>query len=123
MKKFGIQRKDAPYFLPPYEWYNDSIVSWTREMNLTLINFTSGTISHADYTTPDLKNYRNSEEIFQSIISYEKKNGMNGFILLAHIGVDPARKDKFYLRLEAIIKELKQKGYWFVKVDELLEKE
>jgi peptidoglycan/xylan/chitin deacetylase (PgdA/CDA1 family) len=121
MKKFGIQHKDAPYFLPPYEWYNDSIVTWTREMNLTLINFSPGTISHADYTTPDLKNYRSSEEIFQSIVAYEKKNDMNGFILLTHIGVGPARKDKFYLRLEAVIKELKKKGYRFLTIDDLLE--
>jgi peptidoglycan/xylan/chitin deacetylase (PgdA/CDA1 family) len=121
MKKFGIRRQDSPYFLPPYEWYNDSIVSWTREMSLTLINFSPGTISHADYTTPDLKNYRNSEEIFQSITGYEKKNGMNGFILLTHIGVDPKRKDKFYLRLEAVIKELKSKGYRFLRIEDLLE--
>jgi endoglucanase len=122
MKKFGIRRQDARYFLPPFEWYNDSIVSWTHEMDLTLINFSPGTISHADYTTPDLKNYRNSEDIIQSIIGYEKKKGMNGFILLTHIGVDPARKDKLYLRLEGVIKELKRKGYHFLRIDDLLEK-
>ena len=25
MKKFGISKKQASYFIPPYEWYNDSI--------------------------------------------------------------------------------------------------
>jgi peptidoglycan/xylan/chitin deacetylase (PgdA/CDA1 family) len=90
-------------------------------MNLTLINFSPGTLSHTDYTTPDMRNYRNSESIYQSVMEYEKKNGMNGFILLIHIGSDPARKDKFYFRLEELVKELKLKGYQFQRVDELME--
>ena len=28
MESFGIQKSDAPLFLPPYEWYNDSISNW-----------------------------------------------------------------------------------------------
>jgi peptidoglycan/xylan/chitin deacetylase (PgdA/CDA1 family) len=30
MNVFAIRREDAPFFLPPYEWYNDSIAAWTR---------------------------------------------------------------------------------------------
>ena len=46
--------------------------------------------------------YRSSDEIFDSIMNYEAKNpnGLNGFILLMHIGTDPRRTDKFYNRLE-----------------------
>jgi endoglucanase len=120
MKKFGIGKEQARYFLPPFEWYNNSIVSWTREMDLTLINFSAGTLSHADYTTPEMRNYRSSDVIYQSVMEYEKKNGMNGFILLVHIGSDPARKDKFYSRLDELVKELKSNGYRFVRVDELM---
>jgi peptidoglycan/xylan/chitin deacetylase (PgdA/CDA1 family) len=120
MKKFGITQEYASYFIPPYEWYNDSIVSWTKKMQLKLFNFSSGTLSHADYTTPEMKNYRSSDEIYKSIVAYEEKNGMNGFILLIHIGTDPARKDKFYLRLDELVKQLKLKGYTFLRVDELL---
>ena len=51
MQHFGIRRQDAPFFLPPYEWYNDSIAAWTRQLGLQLINYTPGTASNADYTT------------------------------------------------------------------------
>ncbi len=120
MEAFGVKKKEAPYFLPPYEWYNDTIAAWTKQAGLQLINFSPGTLSHADYTTPNAKNYRSSETIYQSIISYEQKRGMNGFILLMHIGTDPKRTDKFYYQLPLLIKHLKNKGYQFKKVDALL---
>ena len=76
MKQFGIEKKEAKFFLPPYEWYNDTIASWTKDLGLQLINYTPGTISHADYTTPDQNNYRSSQTIYQSISDYEEKNPM-----------------------------------------------
>jgi peptidoglycan/xylan/chitin deacetylase (PgdA/CDA1 family) len=123
MEKFGISRSEAKYFIPPYEWYNDSISCWTEEAGLQLINFTPGTLSNADYTTPDMKNYKSSETIFQSIVEYEKRSscGLNGFILLIHIGTAPERTDKFYLHLDDLILWLKTHGYQLVRIDELLE--
>ena len=123
MEKFGILKADAPYFLPPYEWYNASIVDWTAQQGLRLVNFSPGTRSTADYTYPQLgKSYRSSNEIYESIVNLEKKdpNGLNGFILLVHIGTDPRRTDKFYLRLQGLIKELKGRGYAFERIDEML---
>lgn len=120
MEKSGIQKQDAYYFLPPYEWYNQTIADWTADAGLQLINMTHGTLSHADYTTPDAKNYRSSKEIYDNIIAYEKANNMNGFLLLTHIGTHPLRKDKFYNYLPQLIQYLKQQGYSFVRVDELL---
>lgn len=122
MNKAGVTKGKAKFFLPPYEWYNDSIAAWTKAMGLQLINFTPGTLSHADYTTPGMKNYRSSEEIYTSITNYEqtKPAGLNGFILLIHIGTDPIRTDKFYKRLPGLIKYLKAKGYQFQTVDQLL---
>jgi len=122
MERFGLQKTAAQYFLPPFEWYNDSIAAWTKEMGLQLINFTPGTRSNADYTTPDQKNYRSSEEIYKSIINYESSNssGLNGFMLLVHIGTHPKRTDKFYNRLPQLIAALKAKGYHFQTVEGLL---
>lgn len=120
MRKLGIRKKQARYFLPPYEWYNEEIAEWTKAEGLELINFSSGTLSHADYTTPSMTNYRSSEQIMVSIRKYEAEKGMNGFILLVHIGTHPERTDKFYERLTHLIGELRQKGYSFVRVDELL---
>jgi len=121
MKSFGIRKKDAKYFLPPYEWYNGDIARWTKEMGLTLINFSSGTRSNADYTTPDMGNrYIASEDIYQSILNYENGKGMNGFILLVHIGTDPRRTDKFYNHLEKLIDDLNNRGYTFLRIDKIL---
>lgn len=122
MKKFGIEKTDVPFFLPPFEWYNDSISTWTRQWGLQLVNFSSGTRSTADYTTPDLPNYRSSEEIYSSILAHEQKdpNGLNGFLLLVHIGTAPERTDKFYFQLEALVNELTSKGYRFVPLTTLL---
>ncbi|MDP4264722.1 MAG: glycoside hydrolase family 9 protein, partial [Bacteroidota bacterium] len=110
------------YFLPPYEWYNDTIAVWTKLRFMQLINYTPGTLSNADYTTPEMKNYRSSETIYNSIINYElaRTSGLNGFILLFHIGTDPKRTDKFYKRLPELIKYLKAKGYQFQTVDQLI---
>ncbi len=118
MKKLGIT--NARYFLPPYEWYNDSIAAWTKQQNLQLINFTAGTKSTADYTTPDMKNYRSSAEIYNSITELEATKGLNGFILLVHTGTDPKRTDKLYNRLNELVLFLKQKGYSFKRIDQLL---
>ena len=121
MEKFGIKKKDALYFLPPYEWYNDTIAAWTKEMGLQLVNFTPGTRSSADYTTPSMKNYRASDDIYSSILSCEARSpGLNGFLLLIHIGTDPARTDKFYHMLPEVLKTLKLKGYQFQTVNQLL---
>jgi peptidoglycan/xylan/chitin deacetylase (PgdA/CDA1 family) len=122
LSAYGIQKENAKYFLPPYEWYNDSIVSWTKAMDLQLINYTPGTLSHTDYTTPKERNYRGSETIYNSIVNYDKTRpaGLNGFILLMHIGSGPDRTDKFYSRLPGLIRYLKQKGYHFQTVDQLL---
>ncbi len=123
MKKFGVSKTNATFFLPPYEWYNDSIAAWTKEMGLQLINYSPGTRSAADYTWPELKNYQSSEAIFQSILNYEqtKPAGLNGFILLLHIGTDPRRSDKFYDRLHELINTLRNTGYEFKTVSQLFD--
>lgn len=120
LKKFGVKKQDAKFFLPPYEWYNDTISKWTRQYGLRLINFSPGTRSTADYTWPDLKNYRTSDEIYNSILNFERSrpSGLNGFILLIHIGTDPRRTDKFYHKLGKLVEDLRE--YEMVRIDELL---
>jgi len=122
LERFGITRDRAIFFIPPYEWYNAEVAGWAREMGLVLFNFTPGTSSNADYTTPSMKEYLPSGVIYDRILSYEKKDphGLNGFILLIHIGTDPERTDKLYLKLEELITELERRGYTFVRIDELL---
>lgn len=121
MDRFGI-RPERRFFLPPYEWYNDSVAAWSKSLGWQLVNFTPGTRSNADYTTLADANYRSSEAIHSSILQYEAAHasGLNGFILLLHIGAGPGRTDKFYERLPQLLDWLKKKGYQPVRIDELL---
>ena len=124
LKKFSVSASQAHYFLPPYEWYNDSIALWTRQLDLQLVNFTPGTMSNADYTYPEMGNkYVDSKTIYNSILTFESRSstGLYGFILLVHIGTDPRRTDKFYFYLPGLIGELKKRGYHFARIDELLD--
>jgi endoglucanase len=121
MKRFGIERSAARFFLPAFEWYNDSISSWTADLGLVLVNFTPGTYSNADWTHPELgKQYLSSDSIYARILRYEatKPGGLNGFLLLTHIGTDPRRKDKFYLRLDELITALEGRGYRFTPLSQ-----
>ncbi|MEY4917871.1 MAG: Endoglucanase precursor [Verrucomicrobiota bacterium] len=120
---FGVARSDVKYFLPPFEWFNADIVRWSADAGLTLVNFTPGTRSNADYMGDDDKNFVSSEKIFQSILTREQSDphGLNGFLLLLHIGSGPARTDKFAARFGELLDALTAKGYEFVRVDELLE--
>jgi endoglucanase len=122
MERFGIRRDEARLFIPPYEWYNRDIAAWSRELGLTLFNFTPGTSSNADYTTPSMPEYLSSQAIYDRILAYERQapHGLNGFILLIHVGTDPERTDKFYWKLGDLIGALKDKGYALVRLDELL---
>lgn len=115
LEKVGIRHKDAPYFIPAYEHYNDTISAWAHNIGIQVVNNTSGTASAADYTTPDMKNYRSSENIYQHILQYEEQNTLKGHLLLFHIGTVDARKDKFYHKyLDLLITELQNRGYKFI---------
>lgn len=113
LEKLGLQ---PDIFLPPYEWYNRDVVQIAESVGQVTVNFSPGTRSNADYTSPEMENYINSEKILESIYGYESTFGMNGFHLLIHPGTTPQRKDKFYLKLEELIIELKNKGYSFDKL-------
>ncbi len=121
--RFGVSPKKNRYWIPPYEWYNEDIAKWSDELGLILINYTPGSYSNADYTGEADKNFRSSNFIYKKILEKEKTdpNGLNGFLLLMHIGAGPGRKDKFFLRLDALLTELEKRGYRFVRVDELLD--
>jgi peptidoglycan/xylan/chitin deacetylase (PgdA/CDA1 family) len=123
LRRFGIPRKQVRYFLPPYEWYNDEIAQWTRSLGLTLVNFTPGTRSNADYTEEGTPQFVPAEAILQSILRREREDphGLNGFILLLHLGAGPGRTDKFHARFDELMAILGARGYESVRLDVLLE--
>ena len=117
-RSFGIT--EAPYFIPPYEHYNKTIASWAKELGLQVINYTPGTSTNGDYTTPDMKNYYSSKKILDNVWKREKEdpNGLNGYILLIHLGTEASRTDKFYDHLPELIRKLRRKGYSFTPLKE-----
>ncbi len=120
LENAGVQRERIKFFMPPYEWYNHEIVDWTHEVGLVLINHTPGTRSAADYTEERSRNFVSSQTIFDSILQQEKQHGLNGYLLLMHLGSGAERKDKMFRRLGELCDELQKRGYQFVTVDELL---
>jgi peptidoglycan/xylan/chitin deacetylase (PgdA/CDA1 family) len=113
----GVREKPS-WFLAPYEWYNSAISRWSEELGLTLVNFTPGNGTSGDYTTPEMANYRSSEFLLERLARFEESSpqGLNGALLLIHPGTDPAREDKFYLKLEELIDYYQEKGYTFKKL-------
>ena len=82
-------------------------------MGIQVVNYTPGTASNADYTTPDMKNYRSSQSIYDQIMALEKKEGLNGHLMLIHFGTHDDRTYKFYNGyMEKMIKTLLDKGHY-----------
>ena len=118
---FGALADGKPvYFIPPYEWYNADQSRWAREMNVLLFNFTPGSGSNRDWAPESEKSFVPSQKIIDDILAYEQKDphGLNGFLLLLHVGSQ--RKDKTFLLLGPLLKELKTRGYSFARIDEML---
>lgn len=122
IEKLGIARAAIRYFLPAYEQSNSTIAKWSSQMGLTLVNYTPGTRSNADYTGESDKNFVSSQTIFNSIVAREQSDphGLNGFILLLHLGAGPSRKDKFAHDFGLLLDYLAARGYRFVRIDELI---
>lgn len=115
MEKFGITKSKAPFFLPPSEWYNNTISQWCNEFGLQLISPTPKTMSNYDVSTPDMRdNYLSSTEIYNNIMELESSQGLNGNILVFHMGADNKRKDKFYTKLHLLLSTIAKSGYEFV---------
>ena len=122
MRPFGIDRRAVRFFMPPFEWYNAEVAGWSAAMGYRVVSFTPGTRSNADYTADDAENFVSSEAILESIRRREDEDphGLNGFLLLSHIGSGPRRTDKFHDRIDELIGWLLDQGYELVTVDELL---
>jgi endoglucanase len=122
LERFGITLRQARFFLPAYEHHNRDISAWTQRMGLTLVNLSPGTRSAADYTAERDPNFVSSQAILDSILRRESQDpaGLNGFVLLLHLGGGPQRTDKMHLRLPELLGRLKERGYTFVRIDHLL---
>jgi len=121
LRRFGAMPDGEPiYFIPPYEWYNADQVQWARAMGITLFNFTPGSGSNRDWIPESHAKFVSSERILRDVLAFERKEprGLNGFLLLLHLGSQ--RAGKMHLKLPELIAELRERGYEFVGLDEML---
>lgn len=116
----ALKPGERAYFVPPYEWYNREQVAWSNKAGVTLVNFTPGSGSNRDYMREDHTKFVSSRQIREGVLAYEREDphGLNGFLLLLHLG--SGRKDPFHTEFGALCDELSERGYEFVRVDELL---
>lgn len=116
----AIGSRSMNKFIPPYEWYNAVIINWANELGLEVFNFTPGLRTATDYTFPEMGDrYWSTEKIINQVYTYERDKGLNGYIILIHIGADSRRKDKLYNRLGEFIEEIRSKKYKFVPLEKL----
>lgn len=111
------------YFLPPGQHYNLEIAEWAIEYFFATIGYTPGTRSTADCTGEADPDFVSFKAIFDSIVAKEQQDphGLNGCLLLFHLGSGPNRTDKFHARFGELLDYLTGRGYQFVAVDELFD--
>lgn len=124
MKSVGLKNEVAGgWYIPPYEWWNRQIADWLSDVGIRLFSFSPGTRTAADYTFPEMGTAYQSNPSIRTTIDRAleaSSSGLNGSILLIHVGTDPRRKEKLYHELSDIIRQFHQRGYRFKRVDELL---
>lgn len=123
IERFGVPREKARFFIPPYEHFTQEIADWTKARGMVLVNYTTGTRSHADYMLDNDPKFATSEEMVATVLKKEEEDpdGLNGWMLLMHVGAGPGRtKDHLYDHLGAMLDELMRRGYTFRRIDELL---
>lgn len=122
LERFGVRRPGVRYWVPPYEWWNREVAGWSRESGLQIVGFSAGTRSNADYTTESDPRFVPSRTILESILrQLDAPDGLNGFILLMHLGAGPGRTDKWHTHVPELVGALKSRGYALVRVDALLD--
>lgn len=113
LKRFGIEKGRARTIVPPYEWYNRVHIEAYRSAGLSPVSPSPGIETFRDYTTPDMSDYRDSEYLWTQLLAREKSHGLDGAIMILHLGTQDVRTDKFYHRLPALIDTLTSLGYTF----------
>jgi hypothetical protein len=121
----GVSRNEIRFFLPTSDQLNSTVVEHGRGYGLSMITGTPGTLSLKTTTQEDLYGFVSSQRILESILNRERsgKNGLNGFQLLFQLDSGARHSDKFYTRFAELLDTLQNRGYEFVRLDELLKVE
>ncbi len=117
----------APLWRAPFGEQNAEIREWAAAAGFRHVGWTVGKNWSDGMDTMDwvadktARTYHSADEIVDKILSFAKNNsyGANGAVILMHLGTE--RNDDYpHLKLPAIIQQLRELGYQFVTVSEML---
>jgi peptidoglycan/xylan/chitin deacetylase (PgdA/CDA1 family) len=108
-----------PYWRAPFGETNREILFWAAELGFRHIGWSSKCDSWDWVEDKNSQLYRSAVEIKDYFLNMEEEKGLNGKIILMHLGSE--RTDDYaYQSLPGLIQELKNRGYQFKRVSQLL---
>ncbi len=115
----------------PYGEVNAEILRWAHELGYRHVGWTrdytrSLTLDSLDWVINHRdKNYQPGGKIVDRLLSFERnsRDGVNGGIVLMHLGTQRQLDDSVALHLPRLIDEWRDRGYRFVKVSTWLPEE
>ncbi len=112
-----FHQKLKPYWRAPFGEINTEILSWAAETGFRHIGWSARCDSWDWVRDPQSRLYRTAEQIKEHFLALEEKKGLSGKIILMHLGSE--RKEDFpHETLDALIRELKRRGYRFVRISD-----
>jgi peptidoglycan/xylan/chitin deacetylase (PgdA/CDA1 family) len=119
----------APFWRAPYGEHNEEIRQWAAELGYRHVGWTRGRSWQESMDTMDWVAdttsgaYHTAEEILAHLLAMadDETNGINGGIILTHLGSLRQDGDHFYAVLPRLISGLREKNYALVKVSALAE--
>ncbi len=117
---FGLTgSRFAKLWRAPFGARSQEILEWGHELGLTHVHWTHDT---ADWRTDSQDPLSNSgQEIVEMLLRHQLQtpHGLNGAIILLHLGAERSI-DPLYPRLADFCQQLKDEGFSFVTVSDLL---
>ncbi len=118
-----------PFWRAPYGEHNLEIREWAAELGYRHIGWTHGrdwqqSMDTLDWVAdPTSPAYHSADEIYDKILAAAQRepNGLNGAVILMHLG--SLRNGDFpHRKLPGLIDQLRELGYEFVPVSELVDR-
>jgi peptidoglycan/xylan/chitin deacetylase (PgdA/CDA1 family) len=121
--------KMAAFWRAPFGEHNAEIRQWAAELGYRHIGWTRGRSWQESMDTLDWVSdtssvaYHTSEEILANLMTMteNENHGINGGIILMHLGSHRQEGDHVYKTLPRLISGLRDKNYELVKVSDLME--
>lgn len=115
LSKFGLEKKEYSWIIPPYESCNDFSAYLLKGLGYRLVCPTEGLQTSADWIPEGAPNFVSAETMVQNIWDFDDKFGLDGAVILIHAMNYPGRseKDRVYSHLGEIIDGLRDRGYSF----------